>query len=118
MVLLAMAVFCTPCYVNAGCDPEAAFESFEGQISFEGPFSAAEIEERQIRDASERDVDPRNPFGNLQELWDDLKAKSRSSDCFYFFSSDAPSWQELRGRRGYALLRAKEVIGAIVTGIN
>ena len=50
--------------------------------------------------------------------WQFMLARTRDDDELWAYSSSSGSWQELMGRRGYALVRNGEPIASLVTEMN
>ena len=58
------------------------------------------------------------PFGYCNGEWEDLKAKMRTGDEMWFWTSDAESWKQFMGWEGMALVRSGEIIDFFLTAIN
>jgi hypothetical protein len=48
------------------------------------------------------------PFGFLNKSWNELKNCMKEGDELWFFSSEDYTWETLRGREGYTVLRNGE----------
>ena len=52
------------------------------------------------------------------EKWEKFKTGIRPGDELWYFCSPAETWQQLAGRRGYAILRDGRVVDHVLTKLN
>jgi hypothetical protein len=98
-----------------GCDPAHVERAFNEPVNVEGPLSPREVEERELNQAPVEDSSASLALGLLTADWELFKDKMHPGDCIFAFKTGATSWQALRGRKGYILVRGGKLIDAFVT---
>jgi hypothetical protein len=58
------------------------------------------------------------PFGYCHDDWESMKARMRSGDEVWRFSSPPEDWEALMGWEGVALVRDGEIVECVVTAMN
>ena len=61
---------------------------------------------------------PDAPFGFRQKAWEDFKNKIKPGDCLMYFSTNTESWEQLRGRSGYLILRSREIVDVFIVSLS
>lgn len=90
-----------------------------GNFGVKGPLIIAQVEEKLFGTPLDSDVTRRTYESTERgKVWGSIKAKYRDGDELYFFTSDKRSWGELRGMRGYVLIRKNQVVDLMVTLMN
>lgn len=98
----------------------------KSEFEFRGPLTVAQVETELLEmykevlqgreDVPDLSVELVN--ADLGPDWREIKSAYRDGDALYFFTSDERSWAELRGERGYVLIRDNKVVGVLITDIN
>jgi hypothetical protein len=69
-------------------------------------------------DRVKRFPDAAKPFGFKNAEWEALKAEMQPGDELWTFSSPPPSWQDLAGRAGIALVRNGAPVKILLGAMN
>lgn len=84
-----------------------------------GPLTICKVEEQLFGTPWDSEA-TRRTYGSTErgKVWGTIESKYKEGDELYFFTSDQRSWAELRGMRGYALIRKDQVVDLMVTFLN
>lgn len=102
-------------------DTSVRKKSSEGW-AFSGPITVAQVEAEWLRDRPEslmtRPDMPQEPFGFVNDRWEEFKAGLRHGDTLVQFSTDRASWENLAGREGLGILRHGYMVDKFVITMN
>jgi len=61
---------------------------------------------------------PLVPFGYQQERWEGFKALLKENEKIYLISAPDRDWENIRGTKGYAIIRNEKVVYYFRTMVN
>jgi hypothetical protein len=98
----------------------AAYFRFGCSYRIRGPLTVDQlVEESALNQKATHPADTSTTeFRYPRRRWTRLRREMQPGDLLFFFESDDLSWRELRGRRGYAVVRDGVVVKVILTELN